>query len=93
MMDFLFFVKTFVLTIAIVLVMQIQVGQQTIETHAMGWVQNSAVTAPLNGVARGAAKAFRDVTTYVSSKVKKNTQKKKKEEARASSASQYEGQD
>ena len=41
MMDFFFFVKTFVLTIAIVLVMQIQVGQSTLETHAMGWVQSS----------------------------------------------------
>ena len=36
MMDFFFFVKTFILTVAIVLVMQIQVGDRSFESHAMG---------------------------------------------------------
>ena len=93
MIDFLFFVKTFFLTIAIVLIMQIQVGSGTIETHAMSFVQSSSITAPLNMVAKGAAKMIRDVTTSISSKVKQNTKKSKKDEHRSSSSSDYEGQD
>jgi hypothetical protein len=77
MMDFLFFVKTFFLTIAIVLFMQIQVGSSSIETHAMNFVQSSAIVAPLNTVAKGAAKMIRDVTQTVSARVKKNTKKEK----------------
>jgi hypothetical protein len=76
-MDFLFFVKTFFLTIAIVLFMQIQVGSSSIEAHAMNFVQSSAIVAPLNTVAKGAAKMIRDVTQTVSARVKKNTKKEK----------------
>lgn len=95
MMDFLFFVKTFFLTIAIVLIMQIQVGSASIESHAMSFVQSSAVVGPLNTVAKGAAKMIRDVTHTISAEVKKNTKKNKKEEIRtsSSSSSDYDGQD
>lgn len=95
MMDFLFFVKTFVLTLVIVLALQIEVGSRTLESHAMSFVQSSAIVAPLNAVARGAAKLVRDVTQNVSARVKQNTKKSKKEEARASSSSHsdYDGQD
>ncbi len=85
MMDFLFFVKTFVLTVAVVVVMQIQVGEKSLETHAMSWVQSSTVAQPLNNVAKGAAKLARDVTQTISSKVKKNTKKEKRLETAASS--------
>lgn len=87
MMDFLFFVKTFFLTIAIVLIMQIQVGSTSIENHAMSFVQSSVIVAPLNSVAKGAAKMIRDVTQTVSAQIKKNTKKNKKEESRVSSSS------
>lgn len=95
MMDFFFFVKTFFLTIFLVLAMQIQVGPTTIENHAMSFVQSSAIVAPLNSVARGAAKLARDTTQAISARVKKNTKKSKREEARASSSSDYDydGQD
>lgn len=93
MMDFVFFVKTFLLTIAIVLLMQIQVGSSSIETHAMSFVQSSAIVGPLNTVAKGAAKMIRDVTQTISARVKQNTKKNKKEETRASSSSNYDGQD
>ena len=94
MMDFVFFVKTFILTVAIVLLMQIQVGSNSIENHAMSFVQSSTIVAPLNTVARGGAKIIRDLTQAVSSRVKRNTKKNKKEEAKASpSSSDYDGQD
>lgn len=61
MSELFFCVKTFVLTVAIVLAMQIEIGERTIESHAMIWMHTSAVTAPLNSVARGAAKMFDDL--------------------------------
>jgi hypothetical protein len=86
MMDVLFFVKTFLLTIAIVLLMQVHVGERSLEAHAMSWVQSSAVVAPLNGVAKGAAKMARDLTQTISISVTRNSKKKK--DVRASSLSQ-----
>jgi uncharacterized metal-binding protein len=84
MMDFLFFVKTFALTIVVVLLMQLQVGEKSIEHHAMAFMQSSAVIQPLNGVAKGAAKLARDVTQTISAKIKKNTKKEKRIEETAS---------
>lgn len=68
MSEVFFCIKTFVLTVAIVLVMQIQVGERTIESHAMSFVQSSAVIAPLNHVARGAAKFVQDLKDKVTAK-------------------------
>jgi hypothetical protein len=82
MMDFLFFVKTFVLTIAIVLVMQIQVGHRSLETHAMGWVQSSGVAIPLAEVARGAARVTHDLSHRVTDMIHTNVNKNKREDAR-----------
>lgn len=70
MSDIWFFLKTFVLTVAIVIAMQIQVGGRSIENHALSWVQSSVVASPLNGVAQGAAKMIRDAATAVKKKVK-----------------------
>ena len=81
MSEFIFFVKTFVLTIAIVLVMQIQVGERSLEVHAMSWVQSSAITTPLNGVKRGAAKMVHDLSHRISETIHNNVSKNKKEDA------------
>jgi hypothetical protein len=61
MSELFFCLKTFVLTIAIVLALQLQVGERTLESHAMMFMQSSAVVTPLNNVARGAAKMFEDL--------------------------------
>ena len=82
MMDFFFFVKTFILTVAIVLVMQIHVGERSLETHAMSWVQSSSVTEPLHGVARGAAKVVHDLSHQVSNIIHDNVNKNKREDSR-----------
>ena len=65
MTDALFFLKTALGTLLIVMVMQIQVGEKSIENHAMGWVQTSSIVSPLNGVAKGAAKLYSDVKTSI----------------------------
>jgi hypothetical protein len=86
-MDVLFFLKTFLLTVAIVLVMQIRVGERSLESHAMSWVQSSVVVAPLNGVAKGAAKMARDLTQTISVSVQRNWKKKKSDKSSSSSQS------
>ena len=84
MSEITFFLKTFVLTVAIVLVMQIQVGEASLETHTMSWVQTSAIVAPINAVADGGAKVVRDFITYIHSKLDKKKDKNKKEEVKTS---------
>lgn len=86
MTDVMFFVKSFILTVALVLVMQINLGERSLETHAMSFVQSSAVVAPLNMVAKGAAKMVRDLTQTISISVKRNTKKSKEESVSSSSA-------
>lgn len=86
MTDLVFFMKLFFLTVILLLVMQIQVGERSLESHAMSWVQTSALVAPLNTVAHGAAKVTRDLATGVHQAIEKNTGKKKKEEARKASS-------
>ena len=77
MTDIYFFLKTMALTIAIVLVMQIEVGTRTLEGHAMSWVQSSAVVAPLKTVARGASKLVKDSFASVTNSLKSKDEKKK----------------
>lgn len=87
MTDFLFFIKTILFTLIVVLLMQIQVGERTVEDHAMSWVQTSVIVSPLNGVAQGAAQAIRDLTTALYNGVRggeKKDKKDKKEERRSS---------
>jgi hypothetical protein len=86
MSEFIFFVKMVCLTIAIVLVMQIQVGERTLESHAMGWVQTSAFVQPMNVAAQGAAKMIKDVSEKVHGAIARHQAgKHKKEEKRSSS--------
>jgi hypothetical protein len=92
MSDFLFFIKLFFLTVAVVLVMQIQIGNRSLESHAIGWVQTSSVTMPLNAAAEGGAKIINDFIQHVHSAIAKNTgrehgQRKKEEKAKAHSSS------
>jgi hypothetical protein len=86
MIDFMFFIKTLALTVAIVMLMQIQIGDRTVEKHAVLFVQSSTVASPLNTVARGASKLIHDVTGKIWSGVHHNVKKKaKKEDSKASS--------
>lgn len=55
-----FVIKVAVLTIAIVWVSQMTVGERTVEDHFKGFVHDSSVTAPLHKVAEGARKISQD---------------------------------
>lgn len=65
MADFFFVVKTFLLTIALVVVMQIRVGEYTIEDRAQAWIHESEIHHTLGRVAVGAVAVMKDGVDYV----------------------------
>ncbi len=56
-----FVIKTTLVTIAVILVMQIKWGDQTIERHTMRALTSASLVKPLNETARGAAHLLRNV--------------------------------
>lgn len=65
MADFFFVVKTFLFTLAIVVMMQIRVGDYTIEERSHEWIQESAIHRTLGKVALGAVTVMKDGVQYV----------------------------
>lgn len=55
--EFMFVVKTLVITVAIVFLLQVRVGRTTIEQHSLTWMHQSAAIEALRGVADGAVLA------------------------------------
>ena len=58
MADILFVLKSFLVTFILVVVMQIQVGNNTIESHLQGWIRGSVVVQSLRDIAHGAVKVI-----------------------------------
>ena len=77
MKDVTFFLKLLGLTVVVVLMSQVHVGDRSVEAHAMTWVQDSAIAQPLNGVANGAARMLRDVTGKIHSAIDRNRGKRR----------------
>ena len=71
MKDVTFFLKLLGLTMVVVALTQLHVGDRSVEAHAMTWVQESALAQPVNGVASGAARMIRDVTGKIHSAVER----------------------
>jgi len=65
MMDFLFFIKTCALTLLLVVIMQVRVGDQSLEQTAQSWVRSSWIAGPVNLAAQGGAKLVRDGSARV----------------------------
>jgi hypothetical protein len=89
MKDVTFFLKLVGLTIVVVVLSQIHVGDRSVEAHAMNWVQDSAMAQPLNGVANGAARMIRDVTGKVHSAIERTRGKRKNGDKKPSRAFQW----
>lgn len=68
MKELFFVTKVFIFTIALVLVMQIKVGNSTLENHAHFMIQESVITEQIQVIADGAAKITRGITRGVSEK-------------------------
>jgi hypothetical protein len=77
MADFLFVVKSLLATFILVVLMQIQVSNQTIENHMHQWIRSSEVVSSLRGVAQGAVSimnrgykiTMRTIASYVGNEV------------------------
>lgn len=57
MSAFFFVVKTVILTVVIVILLQVRVGRSTIEEHSLAWMHRSQAMEALRGVADGAVAA------------------------------------
>lgn len=57
MSDVFFVLKSLVVTVVLVFLMQIRIGPATIEQHSLAWLQNSVFVDNLRNVAAGAIKA------------------------------------
>ena len=63
--DIFFFVKMIVMAAFFILVMQIRIGQQTIEERSMVWLKESSMVVPLQEVADGGVVALSKVWDHV----------------------------
>jgi hypothetical protein len=66
MSELFFVVKTFIFSVIVVFLMQIKIGQSTIEQRSMKWIQQSDVVESLQAVAEGAVLAARQGAKTVS---------------------------
>ena len=69
MLDFMFFLKTIVVTFLIALLLQTRVGAITIEDHAHQFIQSSSVMTPLHQVAQNGATMIKRSLKWISSQV------------------------
>ena len=60
MSELFFIIKSFVLTILIVILMQVKVGETTIEEKTLMWIESSPVVLPLQEVVEGGVKVARE---------------------------------
>ncbi|MCM2282090.1 MAG: hypothetical protein NDI61_09615 [Bdellovibrionaceae bacterium] len=56
--DIIFAIRMLVITVVIVVLMQIKLGDATLETHAHQWMRSSAAVEALQDVSKGAVKAM-----------------------------------
>jgi hypothetical protein len=66
MFNFLFIIKTFALSLLILMLLQVEVGSVSLETHAMRIVRGSSIVEPLRSASRGGAKLLSEGTAYIS---------------------------
>jgi hypothetical protein len=69
---FSFFFKSLLIAFVAVLLMQIELGGDTVESHILTFVRTSTVTEPVQNVATGATKAVRNGWNYVTKFVNNN---------------------
>ena len=89
MTDFVYFMKLLGVTLVLVLMLQINVGEHSLETHTMNWLQSSSLVSPLNSVAHGGGKLMHDVSDRVHGMIQTNRSKKKRDEKSGGAASRF----
>ena len=69
MLDFMFFLKTVLVTILIALALQSKVGKLTLEDHAHQFIQTSTIMEPIHQVAQNGAILVKRGLKWVSTQV------------------------
>jgi hypothetical protein len=89
MLDFFFFIKTFILTLIVVLCLQIDVDGKTVETHVHDWMVGSLAAGFLGHAAHGGAHMIKDATHKLSEQMKANIGAKHGHENSETKASRF----
>jgi hypothetical protein len=64
--EVIFVIKSLILAVALTVVLQIEIGQESIENRAEFWLHTSTVPRYLQDVADGAVKAVKNASKYAS---------------------------
>jgi hypothetical protein len=89
MMDFFFFVKTLILTLFVVLLLQIEVDKKTVEGHLHDWMEGSLAAGFLGNAAHGGAHFLHDATQKISNQMKEKIGMKHQHESSETKASHF----
>lgn len=68
MFNFLFILKTFALSVLLLILLQVEVASVSMETRAMRFVRGSSIVEPLRNVSQGGAKLLSEGASFVSDK-------------------------
>lgn len=79
MMDIYFFLKTLILTLALIIVLQLKVGEHTLEDRAVSVFKSSIVEEPLTKIAQGGALLVRRAVFLIQEKINGGEEKKESE--------------
>lgn len=70
MFSLISFIRTLAMTLVVVVLLQIKIGEFTLEQRAVDWYRTSSLTQPVQDVANGGAKLVRDILNKVANGLK-----------------------
>jgi hypothetical protein len=89
MLDFFFFVKTFILTLIVVLVLQVEIGNKTAETYVHDWMVGSVAAGWIGHAARGGSHFLKDAAFKMTQKMHEHIGMKEKKESSETRSSHF----
>lgn len=69
MSELIFVLKSFIVTVVLIVAMQVKVGDSSLESYSQWWLQKSSVSIYIQSVAAGGALALKNFATGVKSTV------------------------
>jgi hypothetical protein len=89
MLDFFFFMKTLFLTLLVVFLLQIEIGNKTIENHLRDSMQGSVAAGFIGHAAHGGAHFIEEGAHKLTHSIKQNITSKHKGESHETKASRF----
>lgn len=87
MFNILFFVKSLAIAIIITMLLQIHLGEDTLETHVDSWMRDTVAVELIDEAAQGGIKIIRDGLKKISASLNGKYWKQQKEQAREATLS------